>query len=172
MWRRGRWTSFLLYSKSTLLIYWHGVCLPPLDPPVTKTFFGSILYVVIAYLIIFAIAFESPPPSCESEALLETSQHSVVELGHTVTYPFRSDPCFHGILAFWKYFWADDWHEWIATTSASLFTVSGLYTHLERSVSFFEASQKICTRTSQVSPEHCLHSWIPASTAPQKPSTR
>jgi hypothetical protein len=62
----------------------HGI-LPPEEPPVTNTFVGLILYCVIAYLIIFAIAFESPPPSCVSDALLETSQHSVVELGHTVT---------------------------------------------------------------------------------------
>jgi hypothetical protein len=59
--------------------------IPPELPPVTNTFFGSILYLSIAYVIMFAMAFESPPPLCVSEALLETSQHSVVELGQTVT---------------------------------------------------------------------------------------
>jgi hypothetical protein len=43
------------------------------------------LYAVIAYLIMFAIALESPPPSWVKDALLDTSQHSVVEDGHTVT---------------------------------------------------------------------------------------
>jgi len=82
--------------------------MPPEEPPVTNTFLGSILYLSIAYVIIFAIAFESPPPLCDSEALLDTSQHSVVELGQTVTYPLVSEPFFQGIREFWKYFCADD----------------------------------------------------------------
>lgn len=35
------------------------------------------------------------------------------------------------ISSFWKYFCAEDWQEWIATTSASLLTWSGTHAHLE-----------------------------------------
>lgn len=78
------------YSETAVIIsgYVDAMTLdiiPPDDPPVTNTFLGSILYLSIAYVIILAIALESPPPLCVNDALLETSQHSVVELGQTVT---------------------------------------------------------------------------------------
>ena len=66
--------------------------------------------------------------------LVKRIEHTVPllgELGHTVIYPFLSEPCFQGIKLFWKYDCAVDWHEWITTTSGDLATtLSGLYTHL------------------------------------------
>jgi hypothetical protein len=82
--RQAHLTSLLDYVKTyTAALSQYDP--PPDDPPVTKIFFGLILYFSIAYVIILAIALESPPPLCESDDLLDTSQHSVVELGQTVT---------------------------------------------------------------------------------------
>lgn len=79
------------------------------------------------------MAWESPPPRCESDRRDDTSQQVPLfgELGHTVMYPFLSEPCRQGIKLFWKYDCAVDWHEWMTTTRGGLATtLSGLYTHL------------------------------------------
>ncbi len=78
----------------------------------------------MAYKTMFEIACVSPPPLWLSELLLDTSQQVPLcgDEGHTVIYPFLSEPPFHGILEFWKYVCAVDWHEWMTTTSGGLAT--------------------------------------------------
>ncbi|EMR65175.1 hypothetical protein UCREL1_7850 [Eutypa lata UCREL1] len=100
-------------AASTLAI------IAPLEPPVTYTRSGSAAYSAMANLIMLPMAVLSPPPSRVSDCVDDTSQHVPLfgDDGHTVTYPFPSDPCFHGIAAFWKYDCAVDWHECSTITS-------------------------------------------------------
>jgi hypothetical protein len=56
-------------AARTLLI------IAPDEPPVTKTLDALTLYLGMAYVTIFAMALESPPPLWLREALLDTSQH-------------------------------------------------------------------------------------------------
>jgi hypothetical protein len=82
----------------------------------------------MAYVTIFAMAFESPPPLWLRDDLEDTSQQPPLLglLGQRVMYPPLSEPCAHGIKEFLKYVCAEDPQEWITTTSAGFaFTLSG-----------------------------------------------
>jgi hypothetical protein len=73
-------------------------------PPVRYTLPASTPYFSMAYEIMLAIAWLSPPPLWLSDCRDETSQQvpECGDDGHSVMYPLRSDPVRQGILEFWK----------------------------------------------------------------------